>query len=143
MLRQRLESEERMQPQEKVYNAVVERGYHGGLTEQEFAVKQVAKLGEEFGELTDFVKTVIDSPPWWTYHIRMMAQDCRLAFDKMGNWRNVKIDAGNSAAELADVAVVVLLLSETISRITGQPFDVIQAAVEKAEKDVERGVRHE
>jgi len=141
MQRKLSEKGERMQPQEKIYNAVVERGYHEGLSEQEFAAKQVAKLGEKFGELAEFVASRTWNQPWWIYHIRNMSRDCRRAFDCITEWSGMTIDVNGIRAELADVAVVVLLMSETISHITGQPFDVIQAAVEKAEKDVERGVR--
>jgi len=132
----------KVQPQEKIYNAVVARGYHEGLSEQEFAAKQVAKLGEEFGELAELVRTVEGYYSWWSVSVSSGVMDCRTAFDTRHEWRGMRIrNLENAKAELADVAVVVLLLAGTISRITGQPFDVVQAAVEKAEADIERGVR--
>ena len=131
----------KVQPQEKIYNAVVARGYHEGLSEQEFAAKQVAKMQEELGELAQFVTVnLADEEPWWVIEISDIANKCRKIFDCC-SWRDVSFSAQHAELELADVAVVVLLLAGTISRITGQPFDVVQAAVEKAEADVERGVR--
>jgi NTP pyrophosphatase (non-canonical NTP hydrolase) len=138
----RLESEERMQPQEKVYNAVVKRGYLEEWTLEQFAARQVAKLQEELGEIARNVTSLAyQDGPGWPSDIDAAAWNCRAAFDEPGTWADVGLDAEYAQPELVDVQVVVLSMAQALAEITGQPFDVIQAAVEKAEKDVERGIR--
>ena len=43
--------------------------------------------------------------------------------------------------ELADLQVVVFALADALAESSGEDFDVIQAALDKARGDVERGVR--
>jgi NTP pyrophosphatase (non-canonical NTP hydrolase) len=124
--------------QQEVYAAVVERGYREGWTAEQFAARQVAKLQEELGELNHTIRqghavsTAIDEA----------AHTAQKHFDHWEHWGLTFVGFPKRAQqELADIQVVVFSLAAAIAEITGEPFDVVEAAREKATADVERGVR--
>jgi len=127
--------------QERVARAVEERGYRDGWTREQFAARQVAKLCEELGELCIHVAQEVGgwirySKPW-EMSLRNAAKRARQEFDG-GHWELATvIDEDAAREELADLQVVVFALADALD------FDVVQAAVDKAEADVDRGVRAE
>jgi hypothetical protein len=135
-------------PQDMIAANTAERGYRSGRTAEQFAARQVCKLAEELGELAVSFRLPrvkfgdLASLEW---HLAGLAGVARAAFDHAGYSRHqpVKHEKYSDRAknELADIQVVVFNLAQALSEITGEPFDVVQAAVEKSAADVERGVR--
>lgn len=132
--------------QDEVAAAVTERGYRAGWTAGQFAARQIAKLQEELGELAELTATdAFYLKPWWLPHVREAARKCKWAFDSAEHWWKHAIiaDVERAKEELADLQVVIFCLADALGEISGEPYDVVQAAVEKAQEDVERGVRQE
>jgi NTP pyrophosphatase (non-canonical NTP hydrolase) len=136
---------QKVNEQETVYANIVARGYAEGWTDEQFAARQLAKLTEEVGELGDWIAqdTWEEMSPglkrahtlYWARHF------AKQEFDS-GNWKNARVtNIEQSKVELADIQVVVFCLAQVLAQLSGEPFDVIAAAVEKSGKDVKRGVR--
>jgi len=126
-----------MNAQQIIAQAIIDRGYRDGHTPHQFAAHHFAKLVEEVGELNEAVVHQA--------HVRtevyMAAKMCRIEFDRWDWTRGYVVDIELAKAELADVVVTALSMAQAIADITGEPFDVVQAAVDKATADVKRGVR--
>ncbi len=123
--------------QARVYNAVEKRGYVAGWTPVRFIARQVAKLAEEVAELA----AAMLLPGVMQGYIQESGRIARGRFDVATPWRAVKLlDAEQAAAELADCQVVIFAAAEALRR-SGlvKDFDVLAAAVAKAEADVTRG----
>jgi len=122
------------------------RGYREGWDPQEFAARQCCKLMEELAEL---LKAVCDKGPTsyhvWAFFLSEGGRLARGAFDGPRElwWKDdqVQVDAPQAMKELADLQVVVFCLAQVLGELAGQPFDIVRAAIEKAETDVGRGVR--
>ena len=137
----------------QVVLATEKRGYKSGWSPVQFLARQVCKLQEELGELADLFENmpVADVPIFSTvnlnldYIITQTGKKARKAFDRTAAWERVSSidyeDVEQTKKELADLQVVLFNAAGAIEDITGQPFDIIQAAVEKAEADIKRGVR--
>lgn len=123
---------------------VAERGYRAGWTAPQFAARQVAKLQEELAEAArcfDF-DAGADLTSSVQAHMNTAGVVARLMFDDHGAWSNVELlDLAELKRELADVQVVVFALAAVIGELDGQPFNVAQAALDKARADTGRGVR--
>lgn len=129
--------------QKRVYQAVEERGYRRGWDTGQFAARQVLKLGEELSELaahfffprTDFYSAnqEFDKTGWL----------CKKIFDR--GERLLGIRGANKEelikSELADMQVIIFCLAEVLKQMTGEDFSVIDAALEKSQADIKRGVR--
>ena len=131
--------------QEQVAQAVAARGYREGWTAEQFAARQVAKLQEELGELVYWFslsrKTDRDGNRL-EYAMDDVGVFAGSRFNDADDWSDVDIHSLDGAkAELADIQVVVFALAAALSEIDGKPFDVAQAALDKATADVERGRR--
>ena len=146
--RQRRYDESR-KPQRRVYNNVAERGYTEGWTDEQFAARQLFKMLEEIGELAQSFYGLpgIAYPPAEhnvpavLYNIAMVFKS---AFDRPDVWGNANIpeeECRRAKQELSDIQVVVFCLAQALERLSGEPFDVVAAAVVKSREDVERGVR--
>jgi hypothetical protein len=123
--------------QDVVGAAVEARGYRVGWNEWQFVARQVAKLGEELGELAACMALpiAVDDVMW------QMGATCKAAFDDKRVWDGVGVaDVGQAKRELADVVVVALALADSLQRLYA-PYDVVAEAVAKAGADVSRGVR--
>lgn len=122
--------------QSDVYEAVEKRGYRGEWTAEQFIARNIAKLGEELAEASECVSSgalldLITPPEVW-----------KDVFDDDAPWEYVEIDnLYKLKKELSDVAVVLFCLSEVVNEIDGGNFDVVKAALTKAQQDVKRGVR--
>ena len=129
-----------MNAQKQVAENTVARGYRDGWTAEQFAARQVCKLVEELNELDGSFNNYFHS---WRRDLNNAAIDAKLFFDgDLGDWNDAKLWTAQSAKlELADIQVVVFNLAQALAEITGEPFDVIQAAVDKSAADVTRGVR--
>ena len=129
--------------QEQVAQAVAARGYREGWTAEQFAARQVAKLQEELGELVRHIDARADEKAEWEVLASVAGRLARSAFDASKNdWMDAYVYGAHCARwELADIQVVVFALAAALSEIDGEPFDLAQAALDKATEDVDRGVR--
>jgi len=164
--------------QEKVYQAVEDRGYTEGWTANQFAARQIPKLLEELGELSQCfdlpvpcrkaedvareletlaleVRCITGNRRWeqgnpLNDELDRLAGIARDLFDDKTAWADAQLflwgnDGYNWAKEaqkeLADIQVVVFCLASALGQIEGKEFDVVQAAVEKSQTDIDRGTR--
>lgn len=126
-----------MNEQKRIYEAIEARGYLGDWTRDELIGRHLLKLIEEASELVGAVE-VPGSATFWPWHnLWKAAERSRVLFDKgdKSTWAGLEIDQEILKKELADCAVVLFSLAQVVG------FDLLQAAVEKAERDVKRGVR--
>lgn len=135
--------------QKRVVAAVVRRGYRDGWTPAQFLARQMLKLCEEFGEAYEIVDRAVIPI---AFGISALIWECgcraRKAFDlPQESWEYTP--AGNDdpralaalRLELVDMQVVLCNAAEALSELTGEEIDLMKEAAEKAEADVERGVR--
>jgi len=127
--------------QERVVAAVEKRGYMKGWTAGQFLARQAAKLMEELGELAADMRGVLPVE----LHSRMQdaADSGRFHFDT-GYWHDGIWDTDQLERiwkELVDMQVVLACAAGALEKVGRPGCDLMQGAVEKAEKDVERGVR--
>ena len=124
--------------QQKVYTQTVLRGYREGWTPEQFLARQISKLAEELAEVVYCVRGLDTNLALAILHAGSIA---RTQFDDKEYWQdNIEIKDGIES-EIADCQVVVFNMAESLTEITGQMFDVSEAAVEKSSADKERGVR--
>lgn len=134
---------EGMNEQNQVAENTRRRGYRKQWTAEQFAARQVCKLAEELGELSSCVVVGTGHRrPWWDLVLQKAGREAREAFDEFDTWEHAEICATSEAkAELADLQIVIFNLASALTEITGEAFDVAQAAVEKSAADIERGIR--
>lgn len=141
-----------MSVQQDIYQAVADRGYVAPYSPEVFIARQIVKLAEEVGEL--FENLDVDLGATWEAQALNAAMEAvhllaRRVFSDPAAWERTLIGLSDVRPvglkyvrkEAADVQVVLACLAEAISRLDVQPFDVEQAALEKATMDVARGVR--
>jgi len=131
--------------QRRIFQAVERRGYVGKWSMGQFLARQVAKLGEELGELAYGLP--VDLPDRTLENLLVAAETCKRAFDG-DDWPETGLDRGvqewrlrKILAEAADLQVVLACVGETLGALLNEDVDLMQEAVRKAERDVERGVR--
>ena len=128
----------RMTTQETVADLVSERGYREGWTPAQFIARQVAKLAEELAELACHVRM----PVALTRSIALLGLVARKCFDDESIWpKSTSCAVWPTQEELADIQVVVFCIAEALGEASNKPFDVSEAALEKARADAIRGVR--
>jgi NTP pyrophosphatase (non-canonical NTP hydrolase) len=137
-----------MDAQNQVTQNTADRGYRDGWTAEQFAARQVCKLIEELGELARCFWLPKVSPRTRIDQLMIdLSGEAKWIFDDDTLWDDHPIDGVGIAStiyarsELADLQVVVFNLAAALAEITGEPFDVVQAAVDKSTADVKRGVR--
>lgn len=127
--------------QQEVYKSVVDRGYREEYTSEQFAARQVAKLQEELWELAQRV----DLPRALYQSIELAGQKAKVWFDEGQPAEDTSCAAWGLQQELADVQVVVFCTAEALNEIRdkygAKRIDITQLALDKARKDVQRGVR--
>ena len=126
--------------QEQVAQAVAARGYREGWTAEQFLTRQLLKLVEESGEASSWVQD--DAAGF--FQALAASFNAKRAFDSGVSYRMVRdfIPRWREfAKELADIQVVLMCAAQALSEMTGEPFDVAQAALDKATADVGRGRR--
>ena len=130
-------------PQQQVAENTAARGYRDGWTAEQFAARQVCKLVEELAELSTNIWTGsnLEVISYWEQLICTAGEDARRHFDNVSRWDVSSVTAETAKSELADIQVVVFNLAAALAEITGEPFDVVQAAVDKSAADIERGKR--
>jgi NTP pyrophosphatase (non-canonical NTP hydrolase) len=123
----------------EVYDAVIARGYMNGYNEYQMFARQVAKLQEELGELAEQVNV----PLGLSLSIEVASARARQEFDRKRQSWGLEPDASFAQIrkELTDLQVVLFCAACTLEQMTGEPFDIAEAAREKARKDIKRGVR--
>lgn len=136
--------------QTKVAEAIKLRGYRKGWTPVQFLVRQVVKLQEELSELASLVTenaSVYGYETDFGFAVRRAGQQARNLFDDTFSWYYARMTheteqgVEDLKAEAADCMVVLLNVAAAIEEITGDQFDLVQAALRKARIDVPRGVR--
>lgn len=132
--------------QQLVAAATEKRGYREGWSDVEFLGRQVCKLMEELGELAHgIVLPQNEDLAFLDYEMENLGEEARDLFDSQLRWKNnvvFPVDGlYDMRKEAADMLVVLFNLAETISRIEGYPFDLVEAAKQKALDDIKRGVR--
>lgn len=130
--------------QEFVYGCIAARGHADGWTDEQMVARQVVKLGEKLAEAAVSLRPA-RLGSWMHDWRRSMARHGILSyevFEVRDAWNGAGVqDAEALKGELADMMVVILTAAAALNRVTGGEFDVIQAAMEKALEDVDRGVR--
>jgi len=131
-------------PQQQVAENTAARGYRDGWTAEQFAARQVCKLVEELQELNLHIWSShsLADAPYWESLLDRAGDNAKSHFDNEHAWHSICIDGVDEAkSELSDIQVVVFNLAAALAEITGEPFDVVQAAVDKSAADIERGKR--
>ena len=127
--------------QARVVAAVEKRGYMKDWMPGQFLARQVAKLVEELGELAAEMRGVL--PVELQSRMQDAADSGRWYFDT-GYWHNGLWGSDQMERiwkELVDMQVVLACAAGALEKVGRPGCDLMQGAVEKAEKDVERGVR--
>ena len=128
-----------MKAQDRVARAVEARGYRDGWSDEQYAARQVAKLGEELSELVGCIAAYDCDGERVQYNYEWLLEEAgRAARERFDSpeWLGAAIlNAHGAATELADIVVVAFTLADVLG------VDVVQAAITKAEADVNRGVR--
>lgn len=127
----------------RVCELVRSRGYLDGWTPEQVAARNITKLGEEFGELAE----LFDLPDNARFAIDRAGMVSKQTFENRRLWSDIngpkkEVSIDKICSEIADVMVVVLVLSGAIREITGSEFDPVVAAVAKATNDIGRGIRY-
>jgi len=136
--------------QRKIYeNTAINRGYAKGWTNIQYFTRQIPKMMEELGELTDLVIGGEANDLW--RDIMFAAEVARKRFDEKGPeyWDHAS-DGGKFAVstvllmeEIADMCVVLCNMTQAISIANGSPISMMELALEKSYADIERGRRDE
>lgn len=134
--------------QQAVCAAIRARGYLDGYTAAQVAGRQVCKLAEELAELAE---QVIGLDYATVLAVALAGELGRRDFDNGQEWRELDAAAVSDLAaacqEAADLQVVLLALAGSLDELcqaAGLPaFDLLTAALSKAQADVKRGVRGE
>ena len=124
--------------QAAIFKALVDRGYTDGLTADQLAARQVAKMLEEVLEATDHITGF--SPRVQSLIVTLHAE-VRAEFDDLVRWQEQGsiCDHQGLEYELCDVGVTLANAAEAM--YMDEQFDVMQGALRKATNDVKRGVR--
>jgi hypothetical protein len=121
---------------------VVRRGYREGWTAEGFFSRQLLKLIEEAAEFGEWLRWGDAGVVHWGA-LQNIGKIARSNFKAGITGRLVDI-AGREAdveAEMADELVTLFCKAAAWQEMTGRPFDITQAAIDKAEADIDRGVR--
>lgn len=127
--------------QYRVFEAVNKRGYLNGWTANQFLARQVAKLMEELGEMA--AEMGYELPEELQTRLQYAADEAKYQFDH-GRWMDGIFEEERLLRiwkELTDIQVVVFCIATTVNYLLHEFRDVTDEAVEKAEKDIRRGVR--
>lgn len=129
--------------QARVALAVAKRGYRRGWSGDQFLGRQLAKMMEELGEAGAHLAGCV--PFDLMERLQNLADQAKMYFDTgnpqdWGGYLN-EDDFLSLADELADMQVVLFNMASVLGELAGEPLDVVKMALEKAERDVARGVR--
>ena len=130
--------------QEAIYAKTCARGYCDGWTPYQFAVRQIPKLLEEVAELAAHTNSLTVN---LNHSVKSVAKYARDDFDDEDSWRHFwsidfdRTDLDSVLDEAADVMVVLCNMVEAIGQHYGRDYDLLEMALSKATKDVERGKR--
>jgi hypothetical protein len=139
--------------QEQVAAAVAARGYRDPYTAYQFLARNIVKMAEELAEAANWLILDPVEPDFGQSKDTMEAMFglvgalARTRFDvKEGAlWydasRPTAYACEKIAKELADMQVVLFNAAQAFGQVRGEPFDVVQSALDKATADVTRGVR--
>lgn len=123
--------------QSSVAEAVKARGAREGWTPEQYAARCVCKLMEELSELEGTIRWEGPYPDW----VNLLNDGGDLArehFRDSEAWTVEGFGTGSARGEVVDLMVGILCLAQVIAEIEGEPFDVLQEALVKAESDVKR-----
>lgn len=131
-----------MKAQEQVGQFLKERGYTS-KSPAAHLTKAMVKMLEEACEAAKLAPLPVEL----SYLVNLLEKTAKKEFDRMvaeGDRFDPPVDTwllDDMGYELADVCITVMDVANALSRLDGEPFDVVAAAVEKAGADIERGVR--
>ena len=131
--------------QATVYQNCVKRGYRKGWTAEQFLARQILKMQEELGESSQYF--ALNSIAIFS-SIAHTGKRAQKKFDD-GRYGLFGEDFAHPSVvdgfkkELADMQVVLFQMAAMVEEIEGEPFSVVEAALKKSGKDIERGVRGE
>lgn len=126
-----------MSLQKQVSDNIITRGYREGYSLNTFAGRQFIKLVEEIGEL---LQSILGLEKYFYQVVKLAGDQAHWLFDMPATGLSILLLEA-AKRELADVQVVIFSMAQAIAEIEGKPFDVGQAALEKSQKDIERGIR--
>lgn len=141
-----------MTPQEQVVDAVKARGYWEGYSAYQMLARNLVKMAEELAEATAWVvleptaavgfgATKLEALFTLVGLVARERFDARAPADWYDNDEATPYVAEKTAKELADMQVVLFNAAQAFGEWRGEPFDVVQAALDKSRADVARGVR--
>lgn len=127
--------------QSRIAQNVIDRGYAEGWTPDQMVCRQIAKLVEELGEAVAHLCTMgefLNHPvAFWADAMDFAARRAKIHFDSKNTWDDVYLDDLDALrTELADIQVVLFVAAHFLG------FDITQAALDKSNADVKRGVRN-
>ena len=136
-----------MKAQKQVSKNIEARGCYEGYTPVALLARHIAKLAEELEELMYGIH-YHSSPDManFEYHLQTAGEKARSEFDHSKKWNesqfamNERYSTPYIKNELADIQVIVFSMAQLINNNFGE-YDVTQAALDKSEADIERGVR--
>ena len=131
-------------PQEQVAENTAARGYRDGWTAEQFAARQVCKITDGLGNLTANIWSTseYDNVAFWERLINIASVDALSHLNDKTRWSSASVSVFNSTKRtLAYIQIAIFNLAAALAEITGEPFDVVQAAVDKSAADIERGKR--
>lgn len=127
--------------QNRITAAVARRGYRDGWLPGQFLYRQMAKLGEEYAEAFALVSS--NMPGAMNMIVETLGDMGKWHFDH-GYWTENYISHDELHAlvgELSDMQVVMANAISAIEELLDERIDLMRLACEKAEADIERGVR--
>lgn len=118
--------------------AVAARGYLSSLTQDEIIARQLVKLIEEIGEAAQVISCADPVVRDFLKFVDLMGRRARIIFDLPALTVGATVDVPALLGELPDLVVPIAVAAHYAG-----VDDVMALAVNKAWRDVERGVRLE
>lgn len=125
--------------QDRIVQAVAQRGYLDGWTDDEVALRQLVKLLEEVGEAYAAISLPSLSGEMLAFALDAidLGERARVLFkDRADLFRGVTVNTAVLAHELPDLVVPLAVLADSLA-----VDDMMAEGVRKAEADAARGVR--
>jgi hypothetical protein len=123
--------------QQAIVEAVRERGYLSGYTDDQLAARQLVKLLEELCEALQSVNADDVDLHLLIQQAASLGKWARAVFDVPSLFDGVLVDFGMLGAEFCDLVVPLAVLADVV-----EVPDMMAAGYRKAQADVARGVRN-
>lgn len=123
--------------QQAIVEAVGQRGYFDGYTEDQLAARQLVKMLEELCEALQAVNAEDVDLHLLIQQTASLGKWARAVFDVPSLFDDVLVDFGALGAEFCDLVVPLAVLADVL-----EVPDMMAAGYRKAQADVARGVRN-